>query len=130
MRFLVDARLPPALARWLTAAGHPSEHVADVGLAGAPDPAVWERARTRAFRVRLVMRPAPRPRTAGLSGRCSEGVENARRSYDSGWCAKQMSKTAVAGLMRVAWETVGAGADRDADPCERRRGGLDRHGRP
>jgi len=25
-----------------------------------------------------------------------------------GWCAKQMSKTAVAGLMRVAWETVGA----------------------
>lgn len=25
-----------------------------------------------------------------------------------GWCAQQMSKTAVAGLMRVAWETVGA----------------------
>jgi predicted nuclease of predicted toxin-antitoxin system len=33
MRFLVDAQQPPALARWLTAAGHPSEHVADLGVA-------------------------------------------------------------------------------------------------
>jgi uncharacterized protein with PIN domain len=42
MRLLVDAQLPPALARWLTAAGHPSEHVADIGMAAAPDSAVWE----------------------------------------------------------------------------------------
>lgn len=41
MRFLVDSQLPPALARWLTAAGHPSEHVADVGMAAASDPSVW-----------------------------------------------------------------------------------------
>lgn len=41
MRFLVDSQLPPALARWLTAAGHPSEHVADVGMAAASDASVW-----------------------------------------------------------------------------------------
>ena len=37
MRFLVDAQLPPALARWLSSAGHHAEHVADIGLAGARD---------------------------------------------------------------------------------------------
>jgi len=26
MRFLVDAQLPPALARWLAAQGHEAEH--------------------------------------------------------------------------------------------------------
>jgi predicted nuclease of predicted toxin-antitoxin system len=35
MRFLIDAQLPPALARWLSSAGHDAEHVADIGLAGA-----------------------------------------------------------------------------------------------
>jgi predicted nuclease of predicted toxin-antitoxin system len=28
MRFLVDAQLPPALARWIAAQGHTAEHVA------------------------------------------------------------------------------------------------------
>jgi predicted nuclease of predicted toxin-antitoxin system len=37
MRFLIDAQLPPALARWLSSAGHDSEQVADIGLAGARD---------------------------------------------------------------------------------------------
>jgi predicted nuclease of predicted toxin-antitoxin system len=37
MRFLVDAQLPAALARWLAAEGHRAEHVADIGLAGALD---------------------------------------------------------------------------------------------
>jgi len=32
MRFLIDARLPPALARWLTEQGHEAEHVFDCGL--------------------------------------------------------------------------------------------------
>jgi predicted nuclease of predicted toxin-antitoxin system len=41
MRFLVDAQLPPALARWLVAAGHEAEHVGDVGLGGALDQAIW-----------------------------------------------------------------------------------------
>lgn len=42
MRFLVDAQLPPALARYLTERGHVAEHVVDVGLLSAPDTAVWE----------------------------------------------------------------------------------------
>jgi predicted nuclease of predicted toxin-antitoxin system len=42
MRFLVDAQLPPALARWLAANGHSAEHVADRELAAASDTAIWE----------------------------------------------------------------------------------------
>lgn len=42
MRFLVDAQLPPALARWLTAKGHEAEHVADRGMQAASDPEIWE----------------------------------------------------------------------------------------
>lgn len=41
MRFLIDAQLPPALARWLEQAGHEAWHVVDVGLASAPDSQVW-----------------------------------------------------------------------------------------
>lgn len=37
MRFLVDAQLPPALARRLQAWGHAAEHVVDLGMATAPD---------------------------------------------------------------------------------------------
>ena len=40
MRFLVDAQLPPALARRIEARGHEAEHVADRGLASASDDAI------------------------------------------------------------------------------------------
>lgn len=40
MRFLVDAQLPPALARRIAAMGYRSEHVADCGLLTAPDSAI------------------------------------------------------------------------------------------
>lgn len=40
MRFLVDAQLPPALARRIESLGHAAEHVADCGLATAPDDAI------------------------------------------------------------------------------------------
>jgi predicted nuclease of predicted toxin-antitoxin system len=42
MRFLVDAELPPALARWLAANGHTAEHVADRQLEAASDSAIWD----------------------------------------------------------------------------------------
>ena len=42
MRFLIDAQLPPALARYLSEAGHKSEHVVDVGLADAGDSQIWD----------------------------------------------------------------------------------------
>jgi predicted nuclease of predicted toxin-antitoxin system len=41
MRILVDAQLPPALARWLAARGHEASHVADLGLASASDQEIW-----------------------------------------------------------------------------------------
>ena len=42
MRFLIDAQLPPALARWITEHGHEAEHVLDCGLAEADDRIIWE----------------------------------------------------------------------------------------
>jgi predicted nuclease of predicted toxin-antitoxin system len=41
MRFLVDAQLPPALARWLTERGHEASHVVDHQLAAAKDIEIW-----------------------------------------------------------------------------------------
>ncbi len=43
-RFLIDAQLPPALARWLTDLGYQSEHVVDFGGDGTTDRQVWARA--------------------------------------------------------------------------------------
>ena len=46
MNFLVDAQLPPALARWIVSQGHQATHVFDIGLQATDDPEIWERART------------------------------------------------------------------------------------
>jgi predicted nuclease of predicted toxin-antitoxin system len=40
LRFLVDAQLPPALARQVESLGHTAEHVADSGRAKAADNAI------------------------------------------------------------------------------------------
>jgi len=45
VKFLVDANLPPALARWLASEGHESYHVSDLGMASVSDRAIWQRAR-------------------------------------------------------------------------------------
>lgn len=45
MRFLVDAQLPPALARLLAAQGYIAEHVTDVARGDAPDRELWEYAK-------------------------------------------------------------------------------------
>ncbi|MFM8331853.1 MAG: DUF5615 family PIN-like protein [Candidatus Methylumidiphilus sp.] len=42
MRFVVDAQLPPALARFLADQGHTAEHVLYLGLSGADDSAIWD----------------------------------------------------------------------------------------
>lgn len=44
MRFLVDANLPPALARWLREQGHEADHIAEIGQPSATDEQVWQRA--------------------------------------------------------------------------------------
>ena len=47
MRFLVDAQLPPALARWLNDMGHDAEHVSDIGMQSAPDRVIWDYASSK-----------------------------------------------------------------------------------
>ncbi|MBS3966483.1 MAG: DUF5615 family PIN-like protein [Truepera sp.] len=42
MGFLIDAQLPPALARWLMEQGCQAEHVLDLGFAGADDRMIWD----------------------------------------------------------------------------------------
>jgi len=41
MRFLVDAQLPPALARFLESRGHEAKAAREVGLREAEDLALW-----------------------------------------------------------------------------------------
>ena len=41
MRFVIDAQLPPALARLLDSHGHQAEHVAEIGLRDADDSPIW-----------------------------------------------------------------------------------------
>jgi predicted nuclease of predicted toxin-antitoxin system len=48
MRFLVDAQLPPLLARYLVSIGHRAEHTADIGLARAANREIWQYARANA----------------------------------------------------------------------------------
>jgi predicted nuclease of predicted toxin-antitoxin system len=45
VKFLVDAQLSPALARWIATQGHHATHVLGLGLQTADDPVIWERAR-------------------------------------------------------------------------------------
>jgi predicted nuclease of predicted toxin-antitoxin system len=51
MQFLVDAQLPPALARWLDDMGHNAKHVSEVGLQSASDRAIWDYAVTTAAAI-------------------------------------------------------------------------------
>jgi uncharacterized protein (DUF433 family)/predicted nuclease of predicted toxin-antitoxin system len=44
LRFLVDAQLPPALARQIESFGHDADHVADLGLHRTPDSEIRARA--------------------------------------------------------------------------------------
>ncbi len=45
MGFLIDAQLPPGLARWLTDNGYPSKHVSDFDLGEASDNQIETKAR-------------------------------------------------------------------------------------
>lgn len=42
MRFIVDAQLPPALARYLASQGFDAEHVFDLGMNAAEDGEIWK----------------------------------------------------------------------------------------
>ena len=49
MKFLVDAQLPPALARWLAEAGCEAQAVRDLGLRESEDAAIWRHAEANDF---------------------------------------------------------------------------------
>jgi predicted nuclease of predicted toxin-antitoxin system len=40
--FLVDAQLPPGLARWLVDQGHSAIHVSDLQMEGSEDSVIWD----------------------------------------------------------------------------------------
>ena len=42
MKFLVDAQLPPALARVLSSQGHTAQHVRDINMHADDDTAIWD----------------------------------------------------------------------------------------
>jgi predicted nuclease of predicted toxin-antitoxin system len=44
LKFLVDAQLPPSLARWIASHGHEAIHVFDIAMHTAGDAAVWAHA--------------------------------------------------------------------------------------
>lgn len=66
MRFLVDAQLPPALARWLALHGHEAEHVGDIGMQAASDAAIWDHA--PAHRAVVATKDGDFPQRKVLSG--------------------------------------------------------------
>jgi predicted nuclease of predicted toxin-antitoxin system len=45
LNFLIDAQLPPALARWISEKGHGAKHVFDLDLHTSADSVIWEEAR-------------------------------------------------------------------------------------
>ena len=47
MRFIVDAQLPPALARWIAGQGQVAEHVLDLEMARRSDRDIWAYAHDR-----------------------------------------------------------------------------------
>ncbi len=47
MNLIVDAQLPPALARWLAARGEAADHLVDLGLLNASDEEIWRIAEER-----------------------------------------------------------------------------------
>jgi len=41
LQFIIDAQLPPDLARWMAEAGHQAKHVEEIGLRNAEDSPIW-----------------------------------------------------------------------------------------
>ena len=42
MKFIIDAQLPPALARYLAAKGENAMHVLDIGMMESSDSEIWD----------------------------------------------------------------------------------------
>ena len=51
MKFLLDAQLPPAVARWLREKGHEAVPARELGLREATDGAIWAYARQNGMAI-------------------------------------------------------------------------------
>jgi predicted nuclease of predicted toxin-antitoxin system len=98
MRFLVDAQLPPALARWLAGRGHVAEHVLDLAMAANSDREIWEYALTHGAVVLTKDQDFASRRAIDFTGpqivwlRCG----NTRRHALLVWFAQQFSAVMAA----------------------------------
>lgn len=74
MKFIIDAHLPPDLARWLSEeVGHDAKHVADIGLRDSEDTPIWRYAidqstirRLLLVKMRILRYVSNRPRMGRL----------------------------------------------------------------
>ena len=55
MKFLIDAQLPPALARWVQEQGYDVQHVKILGLGDAEDHVIWTQAMTQAITIDAII---------------------------------------------------------------------------
>lgn len=102
MRFLVDAQLPPALARWLEGHGHLAEHVADVSLESAKDSDIWAYAERHA--AIIVSKDEDFARLAGSGKRTARVV----------WLRiGNTTRRELLQWMQRAWPRISAGLDNE-----------------
>ena len=80
MKFVVDAQLPPSLARWISSRAHQAIHVVDIAMHTAGDAAIWEHAAAEGcvlvtkdedFVDRWLLSPAPIALVWIRKGNCS-----------------------------------------------------------
>ena len=108
MKFLVDANLPPRLARWLKSRGHEAEHLADLNQLRATDTGVWNRGRR--LRSVIVSKDndfydrallfGPPPQILHIAvGNCSNG--RLFEILDSGWLEIEIGLSSGSRLISV-----------------------------
>jgi predicted nuclease of predicted toxin-antitoxin system len=51
LNFVIDAQLPPALARWIEEGGHNATHVFDIGFNSVADLIIWDHALRREMAI-------------------------------------------------------------------------------
>jgi predicted nuclease of predicted toxin-antitoxin system len=98
VRFLVDAQLPPALARFLSERGHEAVAVRELSLRDGEDDAIWEVAKRGSYIVvtkdedfaRMALRLGPPPQVLWLR------LGNATNKALLSWLEPILSDTLVA----------------------------------
>ena len=85
MRFLVDAQLPPALARKLVELGQQADHVQDLGLEASSDRTIWKTATEQnntGFEVEMSTDATNFTKLGFVKSKATTGNSNAPLIYD------------------------------------------------